>query len=187
MCTGQHPLESVPWSLSQALPTAGTANGGAKRALLALLREGALREAASVIVYCTFQGQADEVARFLYTSGVSAVSYHARKHMKVKAHGFRAAQVPCGGPAWCGNCSAAGPTGRHAGAKLPKLCLSHLTTALKLLWGLVVSLWRQCYLNVASPSGKRCSCLGLALLNSPYLRLKCKAQASPAGLSIRYA
>eukprot|EP00891_Asterochloris_glomerata_P005100 jgi/Astpho2/5100/fgenesh1_pm.00073_%23_4_t len=60
----------------------GTANGGAKRALLALLREGALREAASVIVYCTFQSQADEVARFLYTSGVSAVSYHARKHMK---------------------------------------------------------------------------------------------------------
>lgn len=79
---------------SQTLPTAGTANGGAKHALLALLREGALREAASVIVYCTFQSQADEVARFLYTSGVSAVSYHARKHMKVTAQGVTAAQVP---------------------------------------------------------------------------------------------
>ena len=47
-----------------------------------------------MIVYCTFQSQADEVARFLYTSGVSAVSYHARKHMKVRAQGVREALVP---------------------------------------------------------------------------------------------
>ena len=51
--------------------------------MLRLLREGALSTAASVIIYCTFQSQADDVARFLYTSGISAVSYHARKHMKV--------------------------------------------------------------------------------------------------------
>ena len=45
-----------------------------------------------MIVYCTFQSQADDVARFLYTSGVSAVSYHARKHMKVRAQDVTAAQ-----------------------------------------------------------------------------------------------
>ena len=63
---------------------AGSAGGATKRAVLKLLQQEPLRSVASVIVYCTFQAQADEVARYLYTQGVGALAYHAGKSFKVQ-------------------------------------------------------------------------------------------------------
>ena len=65
------------------LVSAGSAGGASKRAVLKLLKQEPLSSVGSVIVYCTFQAQADEVAQFLYAQGVSAVSYHAGKNFKV--------------------------------------------------------------------------------------------------------
>lgn len=64
---------------------AGSAGGATKRAVLKLLQQEPLKSVASIIVYCTFQAQADEVARYLYTQGVSALAYHAGKSFKVTA------------------------------------------------------------------------------------------------------
>lgn len=64
---------------------AGSAGGATKRAVLKLLQQEPLKSVASIIVYCTFQAQADEVARYLYTQGVSALAYHAGKSFKVVA------------------------------------------------------------------------------------------------------
>ncbi len=44
---------------------------------------GALADAASVIVYCTYQAQACEVAGFLGARGVGAAAYHGGKAMQV--------------------------------------------------------------------------------------------------------
>ena len=62
---------------------AGSAGGATKRAVLKLLQQQPLKGVTSIIVYCTFQAQADEVARYLYTQGVSALAYHAGKSFKV--------------------------------------------------------------------------------------------------------
>ena len=62
---------------------AGSAGGATKRAVLKLLQQQLLKGVTSIIVYCTFQAQADEVARYLYTQGVSALAYHAGKSFKV--------------------------------------------------------------------------------------------------------
>lgn len=50
---------------------------------LRCLQSGPLASVPSVIVYVTFQRSADEVAKYLKDNGVSAVSYHAGKHMRV--------------------------------------------------------------------------------------------------------
>jgi len=63
--------------------TAGSAGGASKRAALKLLQQDPLQSVASVIVYCTFQSQADEIAQYLYSQGISALSYHAGKSFKV--------------------------------------------------------------------------------------------------------
>lgn len=62
---------------------AGSAGGATKRAVLKLLQQEPLKSVTSIIVYCTFQAQADEAARYLYTQGVSALAYHAGKSFKV--------------------------------------------------------------------------------------------------------
>lgn len=62
---------------------AGSANGATKRAVLKLLKQEPLSSVPSVIVYCTFQAQADQVAQFLYAQGIRALSYHAGKSFKV--------------------------------------------------------------------------------------------------------
>ncbi len=66
---------------------AGTEDGSTKKALLKLLRPGgALAEAGAVIVYATFQAQAEQLAHFLTSHGIRAAAYHAGKHMKVGHH-----------------------------------------------------------------------------------------------------
>ena len=76
---------------------AGSAGGATKRAVLKLLQQQPLKDVTSVIVYCTFQAQADEVARYLYTQGVSALAYHAGKSFKV--HPLRVSPcLPCWQP-----------------------------------------------------------------------------------------
>ena len=75
--------------------SAGSAGGGSKRAVLKLLQQEPLQSVASAIVYCTFQAQADEVAQYLYTQGLSALSYHAGKSFKV---GQRAGAKGWAGP-----------------------------------------------------------------------------------------
>ncbi len=55
----------------------------APQALLKLLKTGALQKARSVIAYCAFTAQADQVARFLAAQGISALSYHAQKPHQV--------------------------------------------------------------------------------------------------------
>lgn len=62
---------------------AGSAGGASKRAILKLLQQEPLQSVTSVIVYCTFQSQTDEIAQFLYSQGVGALSYHAGKTFKV--------------------------------------------------------------------------------------------------------
>ena len=50
------------------------------RSLLELLRPGGrLSRAKSVIAYCSYKGEADRLAQFLFTNGVLALSYHAGK------------------------------------------------------------------------------------------------------------
>lgn len=50
------------------------------RSLLELLRPGGrLGRAKSVIAYCTYKGEADRLAQFLFTNGILALSYHAGK------------------------------------------------------------------------------------------------------------
>ncbi|KAK9804407.1 hypothetical protein WJX72_011416 [[Myrmecia] bisecta] len=70
--------------LSVVHKNGGTATGAFKRMLLALLKDGALRTAPSVIVYCIFQAQTDEVAAFLFSHGIAAVSYHAGQTMQAR-------------------------------------------------------------------------------------------------------
>ena len=55
--------------------------GSLKPALLKVVKEGG--EGVATIVYTTFQFQADDVANYLYTHGLSAASYHAGKFDKV--------------------------------------------------------------------------------------------------------
>lgn len=62
---------------------AGSASGATKRAVLKLLRQEPLQSVPSVIVYCTFQAQADQMAQMLYTQGIRALSYHAGKSFQV--------------------------------------------------------------------------------------------------------
>lgn len=64
---------------------AGSAGGATKRAVLKLLQQEPLKSVTSIIVYCTFQAQADEVAQYLYTQGLSALAYHAGKSFKVSS------------------------------------------------------------------------------------------------------
>lgn len=62
----------------------GTEAGRSKAELLKLLRPGgALAEAKAVVVYTTFQLQAEDVARHLHSHGITAAAYHAGKHLKV--------------------------------------------------------------------------------------------------------
>ena len=64
----------------------GTEGGGTKRALLRMLQAGGeLADAASVIVYCTYQAQCADVAGFLCTRGIVAAAYHAGKPMQVSS------------------------------------------------------------------------------------------------------
>ena len=63
--------------------SAGSAGGASKRAALKLLQQEPLQSVPSVIVYCTFQSQADEIAQYMYSQGISALSYHAGKSFKV--------------------------------------------------------------------------------------------------------
>jgi len=72
--------------------TAGSAGGASKRAALKLLQQDPLQSVASVIVYCTFQSQADEIAQYLYSQGISALSYHAGKSFKVQPFLFCSGQ-----------------------------------------------------------------------------------------------
>ena len=71
------------WQMYAILMGAGSAGGASKRAVLKLLQQEPLQSVTSVIVYCTFQSQADEIAQFLYSQGVGALSYHAGKTFKV--------------------------------------------------------------------------------------------------------
>ncbi len=65
------------------LASAGSAGGASKRAALKLLQQEPLQSVVTVIVYCTFQSQADEIAQYLYSQGISALSCHANKSFKV--------------------------------------------------------------------------------------------------------
>ncbi|KAL2623514.1 hypothetical protein R1flu_003719 [Riccia fluitans] len=49
------------------------------KALLKLLQESPYSEARSIIIYCTFQVEADIISDFLQQSGIQAKSYHANK------------------------------------------------------------------------------------------------------------
>ncbi|KAL3690660.1 hypothetical protein R1sor_004311 [Riccia sorocarpa] len=49
------------------------------KALLKMLNESPYSDAKSIIIYCTFQVEADNVSDFLQRSGVQAKSYHAKK------------------------------------------------------------------------------------------------------------
>lgn len=63
---------------------AGTEAGHSKAVLLKLLRPGgALADRKAVVVYTTFQVQAEQVAAHLHSHGVPAAAYHAGKHFKV--------------------------------------------------------------------------------------------------------
>ena len=63
--------------------TVGSAGGASKRAALKMLQQDPLQSVSSVIMYCTFQSQTDEIAQYLYSQGISALSYHAGKSFKV--------------------------------------------------------------------------------------------------------
>ena len=76
-----------------AIATAGSAGGASKRAALKLLQQEPLQSVSSVIVYCTFQSQANEIAQYLYAQGISALSYHAGKSFKVDAFYLALAQT----------------------------------------------------------------------------------------------
>ncbi len=73
--------------------SAGSAGGASKRAALKLLQQEPLQSVPSVIVYCTFQSQADEIAQYLYSQGISALSYHAGKSFKVVSFCFAVART----------------------------------------------------------------------------------------------
>ncbi len=63
---------------------AGTEAGHFKAMLLKLLRPGgALADRKAVVVYTTFQMQAEQVAAHLHSHGIPAAAYHAGKHFKV--------------------------------------------------------------------------------------------------------
>ncbi|GAQ80266.1 Helicase conserved C-terminal domain containing protein [Klebsormidium nitens] len=49
-------------------------------ALAAMLKTGPCAKVKSVIVYCIFQAQTDQVAAYLEANGISAKSYHSGKH-----------------------------------------------------------------------------------------------------------
>lgn len=74
----------ISWQIHAFWMGAGSAGGASKRAILKLLQQEPLQSVTSVIVYCTFQSQADEIAQFLYSQGVGALSYHAGKTFKVQ-------------------------------------------------------------------------------------------------------
>lgn len=56
---------------------------------------GSLADAGSVIVYCTYQAQASELAGFLCTRGVVAAAYHAGKPMQVPGSTPTAVPISC--------------------------------------------------------------------------------------------
>lgn len=82
----QHPLaQDAQWTEDDhSRPRiAGSESGATRKALLRMLQPGGeLAEAASVIVYCTYQAQCSELAGFLCTRGLVAAAYHAGKPMK---------------------------------------------------------------------------------------------------------
>ncbi len=62
----------------------GTEAGHSKEVLLKLLKPGgALADKKAVVVYTTFQVQAEQVAAHLHSHGIPAAAYHAGKHFKV--------------------------------------------------------------------------------------------------------
>lgn len=63
---------------------AGTEAGYSKGQLLKLLKSGgALADKKAVVVFTTFQVQAEQVAAHLHSHGIPAAAYHAGKHFKV--------------------------------------------------------------------------------------------------------
>lgn len=65
--------------------------GSVKPALLKLIRDRKQR-GKTMIVYATFQAQADELAGYLFVNGVLAVSYHAGKSERV--YSLRYSSIP---------------------------------------------------------------------------------------------
>jgi superfamily II DNA helicase RecQ len=61
--------------------------GSVKASILKLVKDTRLAAVAfPMIVYTSFQAQADELARFLYGHGLECASYHAGKSMQVWSH-----------------------------------------------------------------------------------------------------
>ncbi|KAG6541292.1 hypothetical protein Mapa_017345 [Marchantia paleacea] len=58
------------------------------RALLAMLQERPYSEARSIIIYCTFQVEADNISDFLQQNGIQAKSYHAKKTSQERSRIF---------------------------------------------------------------------------------------------------
>lgn len=65
------------WSLERLSQSVAGLQGSLKPALLKLVRQ--VETGATVIVYATFQAQADEFAGYLAANGVPSCSYHAGK------------------------------------------------------------------------------------------------------------
>ncbi len=64
--------------------TGGSDMGSVKASILKLVKDTRLAAVAfPMIVYTSFQAQADELARFLYGHGLECASYHAGKSMQV--------------------------------------------------------------------------------------------------------
>ncbi|OAE33359.1 hypothetical protein AXG93_4123s1340 [Marchantia polymorpha subsp. ruderalis] len=58
------------------------------RALLSMLQEKPYSEARSIIIYCTFQVEADNISDFLQQNGIQAKSYHAKKTSQERSRIF---------------------------------------------------------------------------------------------------